>query len=411
MHILYMSMTFPLPVNNGHKMRTWFLLRALKAEGHRITLLALGEAAEIDANRREMLETCDEVLAVPFLIKNLSSSADYWSRLVGVFSREPYAAHRFLSPEVRTLAENLLAGNKFDAIVADTVFSVINLPPTPVPLILNHADMEHEILLRYARQEKNFAKKTYAMLEARKVRRWEHNVVERAALSMTCSDREQKLLQPMCPSLPIFVVPNAIDTDEYAGHFAEEPNTVIYMGGMDWYPNRDAVEYFVERILPALQRSVPDVRFVVAGRNPSAEFRARFAGVPSISFSGTVPDMRPLIGSASVCVVPLRMGSGTRLKILEAAAMSKPVVSTSLGAEGLDFIDGRDILIRDAPTQFAHSVAELLHDSAKRSTLGAAAHNVVIEKYGMTALRSSIRKALAVLPVKTTEGELAHAAQ
>src|SRR5437762_6555717 len=98
-----MSMTFPLPVNNGHKMRTWFLLRALKEEGHRVTLLALGDAAEIEAHRAEMLETCSEIAAVPFRIKNLSSGADYWRRLVGVFSSQPYAAHRFLSPELHTL--------------------------------------------------------------------------------------------------------------------------------------------------------------------------------------------------------------------------------------------------------------------------------------------------------------------
>jgi len=410
-HILYMSMTFPLPVNNGHKMRTWFLLRALKEEGHRVTLLALGDAAEIEANRDEMLGTCSDVEAVPFRVKNLSSGADYGRRLAGLFSRQPYAAHRFLSPELRSLAEELLQKNEFDAIVADTVFSVINLPPTSVPLILNHADMEHEILLRYARQEKNIAKKIYARLEAGKVRDWELKVVARAALSMTCSYRERNLLQPMCPKLPIYVVPNAIDTDLYAMEFAEEPNTVIYMGGMDWYPNRDAVEHFLEHILPSLQKSVPDVRFVVAGRNTSPEFRSRFAHLPAVSFTGTVPDMRPLIGSASVCVVPLRMGSGTRLKILEAGAMSKPVVSTSLGAEGLDFADGHDILIRDDPEAFSRSVAELLKDATRRRVLGDAARRVVIEKYSLPALRSSLRSALAALLSQARDRELVNTAQ
>jgi len=408
--ILYMSMTFPLPVNNGHKMRTWFLLRALKEEGHRVTLLALGDAAEIEANRGEMLETCSQVAAVPFRVKNLSSGADYGRRILGLFSRQPYAAHRFLSPELRALAEKLFQENDFDAIISDTVFSVINLPPNAVPLILNHADMEHEILLRYARREKNIAKKIYARLEAGKVRDWELKVVADAALSMTCSDREKNLLQPMCPKLPVFVVPNAIDTDLYALEFPEEPNTVIYMGGMDWYPNRDAVEYFVEDILPALQKSVPNVRFVVAGRNPSAEFRAKFAHVPAVSFTGTVPDMRPLIGGASVCVVPLRMGSGTRLKILEAAAMSKAVVSTSLGAEGLDFADGRDIVIRDDPGAFAQSVAELLIDPARRRALGDSAHNVVSEKYSLTALRASLRGALAAVASNASDRELVHTA-
>jgi len=407
-HILYMSMTFPLPVNNGHKMRTWFLLRALKAEGHRITLLALGEAAEIEAHRAEMLEVCSDVAAAPFCMKSLSAGADYWRRFAGLFSGQPYAAHRFLSPELRAIAEGLLRENDFDAIVADTVFSVVNLPPTSAPLVLNHADMEHEILLRYARQEKNLAKKAYAMVEARRVRTWELEVTKRAALSMTCSHRERELLQLFCPRLPIFVVPNAIDTDFYSAEFEEEPNTVIYMGGMDWYPNRDAVEYFAEQILPLLKNEVPDVRFIVAGRNPSPEFRAKFAKTSALMFTGTVPDMRPWIGKASVCVVPLRMGSGTRLKILEAAAMSKAVVSTSLGAEGLDLGDGRDIVIQNDPKGFAQSITALLRDGDRRRALGAAARDVVIAKYSLPALRTSVREALAGLTAKSAEKELVH---
>jgi len=172
---------------------------------------------------------------------------------------------------------------------------------------------------------------------------------------------------------------------------------VLYMGGMDWFPNRDAVEFFVTQILPELRVLAPEARFVVAGRNPPAEFVRRFAA-SGITFTGTVPDMRPEIARAAVCVVPLRIGSGTRLKILEAGAMGKPIVSTSIGAEGLDLIKGTEIILEDQPRAFAKAVADLLRDASRRRALGEEARRWVESRYSFPVLRSAVREALAKLP-------------
>jgi glycosyltransferase involved in cell wall biosynthesis len=200
------------------------------------------------------------------------------------------------------------------------------------------------------------------------------------------------------------VVPNVVDTDHYQPSGAEEPCTVLYQGGMDWYPNRDAVEFFVSAILPRLRASVPEARFVVGGRSPSDEFRRRFAAVPGIEFTGTVPDMRTEIARAAVCVVPLRIGSGTRLKILEAAAMAKPIVSTRVGAEGLDFVGGREIVLADEPKAFAEAVADLLRDASRRRELGRAARRRAQECYSLPVLRTAVSAAFAEL----SEGRLVH---
>jgi glycosyltransferase involved in cell wall biosynthesis len=167
------------------------------------------------------------------------------------------------------------------------------------------------------------------------------------------------------------------------------------------------VEYFAEAVLPQLRRQVPGIRFVVAGRNPSAEFLARFSDQSDISFTGTVPDMRPLIDKASLVVVPLRVGSGTRLKILEAAAMGKAMVSTSLGAEGLEFENGRNIELRDTPEAFADAVAQLLLDPARRRDLGRAARKTVEAKYSLPVLRASLRAALQELQTAAEAGAVA----
>jgi glycosyltransferase involved in cell wall biosynthesis len=157
------------------------------------------------------------------------------------------------------------------------------------------------------------------------------------------------------------------------------------------------VEFFALRILPEVRGLLPDVKFVVGGRNPPGWLRRRFAGIAGVEFTGTVPDMRAEIAKATVCVVPLRIGSGTRLKILEAAAMAKPIVSTRLGAEGLDFVDGREIVLADDPKAFAGAVAELLSDASRRRQLGQAARTRVEECYGVPALRAAVRAAFAQL--------------
>jgi len=174
--------------------------------------------------------------------------------------------------------------------------------------------------------------------------------------------------------------------------------TVLFQGGMDWFPNRDAVSFFVNQVMPVLRRRIPGVRFVVAGRNPSKSFLQEFAGQSDVAFTGTVADMREVVAKASVCVVPLRIGSGTRLKILEAAAMGKPIVSTRLGAEGLEFRHGYEILLADKPEEFAAQVAELLQAPETRERLGLAARSLVERQYSFAVLRAAVRDALAQIP-------------
>jgi glycosyltransferase involved in cell wall biosynthesis len=163
---------------------------------------------------------------------------------------------------------------------------------------------------------------------------------------------------------------------------------------MDWYPNRDAVNHFVSRILPDLLILVPSVKFLVAGRIPSDSFAGRFVDKANIEFTGFVSDMRSVLGNATVCVVPLRIGSGTRLKILEAAAMAKSIVSTHLGAEGLDFVNGKEIVLEDDPSRFAKAVALLLSSPRYRDALGYAARKRVEAEYSFVPLRKALRLAL-----------------
>jgi len=398
MRILFLSLTLPVPANNGAKMRTWAVLRALAAEGHEITLLSFAQDDKVNgANDGETVvsEVCRNIELVPLRLTNLSTTGDYSRRLAALFSTLPYGVVRFCSENMKARIRNWIDSQQVDVVLCDTPYSVINLPAVPsVPLIVNGHNVEHIILHRYVAFEQNLAKKGYAWLEMRKLRRWEQRACSRASMVMVCSEVDRVVMRRLCPKTSVMVIPNIVDTETYVPNGEPDSKTVLFQGGMDWYPNRDAVDFFIAEILPALRMLVPDARFVVAGRDPGEVFRRRFLGVAGVEFTGTVPDMRTEIVRASVCVVPLRIASGTRLKILEAGAMAKPIVSTRVGAEGLEFTDRKEIMLADEPLTFAKAVAELITDPLRRQILGQTARRRVEQQYSFPFLRAALREAL-----------------
>jgi glycosyltransferase involved in cell wall biosynthesis len=403
--ILALSVTSPMPANNGVKMRTWSILRALAAEGHEIVLIAFTDSREEHRPFSELSRVCQRVIEVPHRLRSLSSSKDYLGRATHLFSSTPYGVVAAWSPEMASEIVALLNKKAVDVILCEQTDLLINLPAQlPVPLVVDFHNVDYLIMERYLRFERNALKRLYAWLESRKLRGWEHRACRLASTALACSDHDRALLQTLGPNLPMFVVPNVVDVSEYAPDAREDASKVLFQGGMDWYPNRDAVEFFVTQIFSRIRTQVPDVRFVVAGRNPPEGFRQRLGHVPGVGFTGTVPDMRAEIASAAVCVVPLRMGSGTRLKILEGAAMAKPIVSTRLGAEGLEFRNGQEIALEDEPSAFADAVVKLLRAAPDRHRMGQAARKRVEQNYSFPALRASLREALNIF----TRGAPAH---
>lgn len=395
--VLFAALTLPFPPTNGHRLRTWSLLRALAADGYSVTLVSLAEPDELNGDIRQLSEVCTavELVRAP---RRSSSPKELLARLRAIPSPAPYAASRLYSQTFRTAAERHLAQEPFDFVLCDGIYNVQNLPQDPrVPVLLNKDDVAHVIMDRYFQLQRNPAKKLYARLEAWKVRRWERTACSRMKAVLTCSHVDRSILQRLCPRVPMHVIPNVVDTEHYAPMGTPEPRTVLFQGGMDWHPNRDAVEFFATVILPKLRELVPRATFRIAGRSPSAVFRRKFGENSGLEFTGAVPDMRTEIAKATLCVVPLRIGSGTRLKILEAGAMGKAVVSTRLGAEGLEFTDGQDIVLADEPRDFAEAIAALLADASRREQIGAAARCRVESAYSLPVLCGAVRAALCQL--------------
>jgi glycosyltransferase involved in cell wall biosynthesis len=395
--ILVISSSFPYPPTNGFALRVWALLRSLAANGHSIDLLCFGEA-DSDVRAPELRRVCSSVEIIPHAVSGVARARDFSGRLRVLFSRFPYGVARSRSREMQRRIRFRLEARLCDAVFFEETYLIANMSNLcQVPFAVDHHNSEYMLVRRFLSYERNPVVRAYGWLEALKLRAWERRASRLADVVMTCSEVDRGIFRSLAPNTPTIVAPNVIDANQYVPRQATNEKLILYAGGMDWYPNRDAVQYFALEILPLIRKSVPGVRFVIAGRNPSDDFRSLFANLSEVEFTGTVPDIREEIDKAAVCVVPLRIGSGTRLKILEAAAMGKPIVSTSIGAEGLDFKHGREIILADDAEQFARATTQLLLNAEFRERLGRAARERVQIQYSLDELRSALAKAVSEL--------------
>jgi glycosyltransferase involved in cell wall biosynthesis len=250
-------------------------------------------------------------------------------------------------------------------------------------------------------------------VEYRKFRREEQRCWKRADGCILTSDREEAILRQYAPQAPTLVVPNGVDVDYFRPSQATpDPDSIVFVGVMHYRPNVDAMLYFIREVMPHLLRQRPQLTLTVIGAKPPEELR-RLAG-PNVVVTDRVPDTRPYVERAGAFVVPLRMGSGTRLKVLEGLAMGRPVISTSLGCEGIDAVDGQHLLVADQPAEFAHSVLRVLDDPALAARLGRQGRALVEERYSWASVLGQLeafmyarRRAAAVGQAQRTEAGLA----
>ena len=189
------------------------------------------------------------------------------------------------------------------------------------------------------------------------------------------------MLAAHAPRARVCAIPTGVDTAYFTPNGSQEtPGALVFTGSLDWFPNEDCIVHFGEVVFPRIREAVPDVSLTVVGRNPGPRVQ-RLAAIPGVRVTGTVQDVRPYVAAATLCVVPLRVGGGTRLKIFEALAMGKAVVSTTVGAEGLPLVPGRHFVQADEPAEFANAVVALLRDPARRKALGSAGRRLVEERY------------------------------
>jgi polysaccharide biosynthesis protein PslH len=373
LRILWVKAGRLLPVDTGGKIRSYNILRHL-ARSHSVTLLSYyGGRRDVDyeAELSRELSGARTIYTAALDGSSFAQAVDYLGRL---FQPAPFAVSKFTHPGVQRAVADALNGREFDVAVCDFLSASLNFPATLLtPTVLFQHNVETSLWQRLAATESNPARRLAYGIEARKMRNYEQAALHRFNHVIAVSEHDKQQMLAMDPSCAITVVPTGVDTTKYvaAPPSAADPARIVFLGSMDWEPNIDAVTYFCRDIFPAIRSRFPSAVFQIVGRNPQASVRQLAS--EAVEVTGTVPDVGPYLRDATAVVVPLRIGGGTRLKIFEAMASGKAVVSTSIGAEGLAVENGRDLILADDATAFAEATIQLLGDAKLRHSYEEAA--------------------------------------
>lgn len=376
-HVVVLANRLPYPIDDGWKTRTYHVVRGL-ARRARVTLLVFDDSPRtlLDEFRRSVGGSL-EIVQVPAPRANSPLRL-----LLGLITATPLYVWNMRSRRYTRALRDVLAAQP-DVIVAELAgmyAHLLDLPRGATRVIDTH-NVDSVVYERYAVTLATWWRRMYARASIGKLRRLERRIYDDADHVWVCSEDEIETVRGIAPAANVSCVPNGVDTSRLAPQSGIARTTdLLFFGRMDYQPNRDALDYFAAEILPRLRERM-DVTVSVVGAGIDARMEELARGNPELRLVGRVDDIRAAIASAAIVIVPLRMGGGTRLKILEALAMGKAIVSTSIGAEGLAVESGRDIVLADSAADFATAVERLLLDPAERAELGARGRETAVGRY------------------------------
>ena len=391
MRILWLKTELLHPVDKGGRIRTYYMLRELKRD-HQVTYLTLDDGQAAEDARVRATEYCHELITIPHQTRAKFTPGFYLELAQNLVSPLPYFMQKYKSAAMRSEIAKRTAGGEFDVMVCDFLMSSINVPArVDCPAVLFQHNIEAMIWKRHFEVQRNPLKKAYLYGQWRKAVAYERAASRRFDYVVTVSVDDREMTRREYGVETVGEVATGVDTDYFRPHGTEqrEPHNLVFTGSMDWLPNEDAIRYFTEQIMPRVKASVPEATLTVVGRNPYPSLLELSRRDSSIIVTGRVEDVRPYMERASAYVVPLRIGGGTRLKIYEAMAMEKPIVSTTIGAEGLPVRDGHELLLADSPEAFAAEVVRVLKDESFARELGGRAAAVVRERFGWARVAES----------------------
>lgn len=380
MNVLFLQKRLLFPVDAGWRVRTLNIVRHL-ARWHRVTYLC-------------NLQDQDAAYVAPMAALGIRLETTPWRETprygVGFYrdlaanlvSRYPFTVDKDFDPGLRARAAALLAEGDYDVVVCDFVQMARNLLGLHLPAsVLFQHNVEAQVLSRHVTFSGSMARRAYLYWQWRKMREFEGQAARAFDLVAAVSEDDRRTFETTYGLSNVRVIDTAVDTTAFTP--PSERSTaprVVFVGSLDWLPNEDGLTFFASAVWPHIRSRRPDAECEIVGRNPSAAI-GRLARAEGFRLSANVPDVRPHLAAAAVSVVPLRIGGGTRLKIFESMAMGTPVVSTTLGAEGLPVDPGRHLLVADDPVEFAEAVVNLLAHPDQRRTLADRARALVVDRF------------------------------
>lgn len=382
MRILQLTPRLPYPPDEGGRIGIFNLTKYLSSRGHEITLLCLtaNQVENIRANIQELKKWCD----VEVVYENTKTKL--WGLLLNLFFRIPYTISKYHSRKVKDAIREILSKEKFDIVHIDSLhmayYSRFINREFSLPIVLREHNVETTIMERFYKNQKNLFIKFYAYLQWKKLRRYEAKTCGAFDKCFMITKEDEEKITKMNPGVKSCIISAGVDISYfYPLKVKEEPFSLIFVGNMRWFPNVDGVLWFHNEVLPRIKEIFSEVKFYIVGHKPPIEVKELGKKDKNIIVTGFVKDVRPYVAKNSLYVVPLRIGGGMRLKILEAMAMEKPVISTSIGAEGVEAANGKDIIIADNGKNFAERTIKLLKNKDYRKRIAKNGKKLVEEKY------------------------------
>ena len=410
MKILWVKSGGLLPPDTGGKIRSLNLLREL-AKLHAVDLFTFYPRLADDPHHT-LGSMVSKAVYEPMDIAEAGTLGDYAHYARNLLSSRPYSAAKYCRPEIAQKLRAWLEKQRYDLILCDFLLTAGVIPwDVEVPKVIFTHNVEAQIWKRHFQVSKPGLWKAVAWREFKTMDAMERRYLRLADGVLTVSENDKTQFSEFVPRERLAVIPTGVDIDYFRPQAeGPRPNTLVFTGSMDWTPNQDAILYFAEAILPKIQKELGDASLWVVGRKPSERLKELARKLPGIHVTGAVDDIRPYIARSAVYVVPIRIGGGTRIKIYEAMAMGKPVVSTTVGAEGLPVENGRDLFLEDDPERFAAVVVQLLRSPRLSRQLGEAARRLVETSYSWAAVAGELAETLERFQAgHAQKDELAHA--
>jgi sugar transferase (PEP-CTERM/EpsH1 system associated) len=378
--ILFLQKRVLFPSDSGGRIRTLNVLRYL-ARWHEVTYLC-NVQPEDEHVLDDMRALGIRLETVPWIETPRGTWQFYRDLAWNLMSPYPFTVDKDYDPALRARAAELLRGESYDLMVCDFVQMARNaLGLSARRSILFQHNVEAQLFRRHAASGGSWLRRQYMAHQWRKMRRFEGEAGRRFTAVIAVSEQDQETFESDYGWGHVRAIDTGVDVDYFQPHAEEErEGRVVFVGSMDWLPNQDGVQYFVQHIWPQIRHAQPQAVFQIVGRRPPRSIE-RLADVDGVQVVGTVPDVRPFLAQAAVVVVPLLVGGGTRIKIFEAMAMSRPVVSTPLGAEGLKVRAGDEIVLAESPEEFAGAVSRLLASRDLRRKIGETARQTICRHF------------------------------
>lgn len=398
MNILWLSHLVPYPPKGGANQRSYNLMKEL-SKYHNVSIICFSQKSQ-QPTLEKRLEAVEGISAVGKVIDVFTFESDQskWKKFLlifkSLFMRDPYTVNWIKKPGVAAVIDKAIIDHDIELVHYDTISWAAYLNQVKnCKLVLNHHNVESHMMLRRANKENNLLRKFYFFQESMKLQAYEKKICGKFDLNITCSDTDTDRLLQDLPNLNVVTIPNGVDLDYFKPIGLEQnENSIVFAGGLSWYPNIAAIEFFVKKVWPILIEEVPSVSMTVIGRNPP-DWLLDFSNKASnFDVTGFVDDVRPYIEQASIYVCPINDGGGTKLKILDALAMGKAIVANNIACEGINVVEGESVIFAEEPREYVKKIKTLFSNAELRKSLGTNGRMLIEKEYDYINIGKKLNK-------------------